>query len=197
MSKREQANEEFLEKLKSRTSRAIQQYFFSHGVCVSRSDVRKAMRLSEHEQTFVPLAASFAQVGESISLLSDIGSLSLPSKEKTMRAVYEIEARLQAREGSVEGMERALARIDLALSSMPSKPKLASYAVWGMILLFASYFVWPSALVGATLLAAGLNKHLSYKKRKAAADRSLSEANAMFDAVASLEVTPRLELLGQ
>ena len=196
MSKREQANEEFLEKLKSRTSRAIQHYFFSHGVCVSRSDVRKAMRLPEHEQTFVTLAPSFAQVNESISLLTDIGSLSLPSKEKTMRAVYEIEARLQEREGSVEGMERALARIDMALSAVPAKPKLWPYAFWGTVSILTAYFVWPSALAGAIVLVAGLDKHLKYKKRKAEADRSLSEANAMFEAVAALEVTPRLRLLG-
>ena len=143
MSKREQVNEEFLEKLKNRTSRAIQHYFFSHGVCVSRTEVRKAMRLPEHEQTFVQLAPSFAQVNEAISLLVDIGSLSLPSKEKSMRAVYEIETRLREREGMVEGMETALARLDNALSSVPGKPKLWPYACWGTLLVAMTYVACP------------------------------------------------------
>ena len=191
MSKREQANEEFLEKLRFRTTRAIQQYFFSHGVCVSRSDVRKAMRLPEHEQTFLALAPSFAQVNESISLLSDIGSLSLPSKEKTMRAVYEIEKRLQEREGVVEGLETALARIEVALRSVPRKPKLWPYAFWGTLLMAMTYVAWPCAAAGVMTYVAGLGKHLGYRKRKAEADRSLVEANARFEAVAELEVTPR------
>ncbi|SAK95610.1 hypothetical protein [Caballeronia ptereochthonis] len=197
MSKREQANEEFLEKLRSRTSRAIQRYFFSHGVCVSRPDVRKAMRLPEHEQLFVALAPSFAQINEAIGLLTDIGSLSLPSKEKTMRAVYEIEARLQEREGAVEGMETALARIGVALRSAPRKPKLWPYAFWGTILVFMAYVAWPWALAGAIVYIAALGKHLNYRKRKAEADRSFNEANEMFEAVAELELTPRLKLLEQ
>jgi hypothetical protein len=197
MSRREQANEEFLAGLKNRTSRAIQQYFFSHGVCVGRSDVRKAMALPEHEQTFASLARSFAQVNESISLLTDIGSLSLPSKEKTMRAVYEIEGRLRERGGCVEGLERALARIEMARNSIPAEPKLWPYTFWGVLCLLAAYFVWPSALVGVMLLGAGFNRHSSYKKRKAEAERALSEANDMFEAVATLELTPRLRLLEQ
>lgn len=155
------------------------------------------MRLPEHEQTFRALAPSFAQVNESISLLSDIGSLSLPSKEKTMRAIYEIETRLQEQEGVVDGLEAALARIGVALRSVPRKPTLWPYAFWGTVLLAMTYVAWPWALAGVIAYAAGLSKQISYRKRKAEADRSLVEANAGFEAVAELEVTPRLKLLGQ
>jgi hypothetical protein len=197
MSKREQANDEYLERLKSRTSRAIQRYFFSHGVCVGRLEVRKAMRLPEHEATFAVLTPSFEQVNEAISLLSDIGSLSLPSKEKSMRAVYEIEARLQERAGAVDGLEAALSRIGVALQSVPGKPKPWPYALWGTGFVLMAYVAWPLALLGAIVYTAGLSQYLSYRKRKAEADRSLAEANAMFEAVAALEMTPRLKLLGE
>ncbi len=69
MSRREQANEEFLAGLKSRTSRAIQQYFFSHGVCVGRSDVRKAMALPEHEQLRV--VGAILRASQRIDQLAD------------------------------------------------------------------------------------------------------------------------------
>ena len=114
-----------------------------------------------------------------------------------MRAVYEIEARLQEREGVVEGLEAALAGIGVALKSVPKKPKLWPYAFWGTLLVTATYVAWPCGLVGVMAYVAGLSKHFAYKKRKAEADRSLIEANATFDALADLEVTPRMKLLSQ
>ncbi|WP_250526218.1 hypothetical protein [Caballeronia sp. GAWG2-1] len=195
MSKREQANEELLQKLKGRTTLAIQRYFFSHGVCVSRLDIHRAMRLPEHEPTFLALRPSFAQVNEAIGLLGDIGSLSLPSKEKSMRAVYEIEARLQERHGAVDGLDAALARLDVAMRSVPAQPKLWPHAAWGLLLLTMAYIEWPFALAGLIVFGAGLGKHLKYKRRRADADRAVSEANANFESVAALELTPRVELL--
>ncbi|MDR5758054.1 hypothetical protein [Caballeronia sp. LZ035] len=195
MIKRDQANEEFLERLKGRTARAVQQYFFSHGICVSRFEIRKAMRLPEHEATFAALTPCFAQVNEAISLLSDIGSLSLASKEKSMRAVYEIEARLAERVGTVEGLETAVARIGVALRTVPDKPKHGPVVFWGTALVLMAFVAWQWALLGAMVYAAGVRQLLTYRKRKAAADRSLAEANAMFDAVTELEMTPRLSML--
>jgi hypothetical protein len=197
MSRRDQANEEFLERLKGRTARAVQQYFFSHGICVSRFDVRRAMRLPGHEGTFAALTPCFAQVNEAISLLSDIGSLSLASKEKSMRAVYEIEARLAERVGTVEGIETAVARIGVALRAVPDKPKHWPFVFWGTALVLMAFVAWQWALLGAIVYAAGVSQLLTYRKRKAAADRSLAEANAMFDAVTALEMTPRLSMLGE
>ncbi|MDR5780264.1 hypothetical protein QCE63_12625 [Caballeronia sp. LZ065] len=131
MSKRDQANEEFVERLKGRTARAVQQYFFSHGLCVSRFEIRKAMRLPEHEAMFAAPTPCFTQVNEAIGRLSDIGSLSLASKEKLMRAVYEIEARLAERVGKVEGLESAVARIGVALRVVPHEPKPWPFVLWG------------------------------------------------------------------
>ncbi|SAK43386.1 hypothetical protein AWB75_00546 [Caballeronia catudaia] len=90
-----------------------------------------------------------------------------------------------------------MSKSDLSLRAAPAKPKLWPYALWGTVSLLLADFVWPSALAGAIVVVAGFDKHLKYKKRKAEADRSLSEANAMFETVAALELTPRLKLLGQ
>lgn len=55
-----------------------------------------------------------------------------------------------------------------------------------------AFVAWQWALLGAMVYAAGVNQLLTYRKRRAAADRSLAEANAMFDAVTEVELTPRL-----
>ncbi|MDR5780263.1 hypothetical protein QCE63_12620 [Caballeronia sp. LZ065] len=58
-----------------------------------------------------------------------------------------------------------------------------------------AFVAWQWALLGAMMYAAGVRQLLTYWKRKAAADRSLAEANAMFDAVTELEMTPRFSML--
>jgi hypothetical protein len=129
--KREQANDEFLDKIQTRTSQAIQDYFFSHGICVGHYEFARACSLPDHQPVFVPLGPAFTQVNESIKLLNDIGSLSLAAKEKTMRAVYQIEESLREHRGGVEALARALARINLAQDSLPARPTLWPYVVWG------------------------------------------------------------------
>jgi hypothetical protein len=189
--KREQANDEFLEKIQGRSSRAILDYFFSHGICVGRYEFAKAYSLPEHQPVFVPLGIAFAQVNESIKLIHDIGSLSLAAKEKTMRAVYQIEESLRARRGAVEGLASALAKINLAQASVPASPKLWPYAVGGTAFFFFAFFAWPCALIGLVIYSIGAGKLFSFKKRKALADASLRQANIAFDHVVRMELTPR------
>jgi hypothetical protein len=189
--KRKQANDEFLEKIQGRSSRAILDHFFSHGICVGRYEFAKAYSLPEHQPVFVPLGIAFAQVNESIKLIHDIGSLSLATKEKTMRVVYQIEESLRAHRGGVEGLASALAKINLAQASVPASPKLWPYAVGGTAFFFFAFFAWPCALIGLVIYSIGAGKLFSFKKRKALAEASLRHANIAFDHVVRMELTPR------
>lgn len=187
---REQINQAFLENMQGRTSSAILTYFFSHGVCVSRSDLKTATRLPEHEHVFSALEPEFAQVMESINLLSDIGFLSLPDKEKTMRAIYKIEARLAEQRGNVEGLRRAVARIGRAKASIPRKPKLWPFAVWGSVVALGGLATLHCVLISGVIYAIGAAKFYQFARHKAHADREVRDARAQFEQMAVLEVAP-------
>ena len=193
--KREQANEEFLEKLHGRTTGALLQYFFSHGICVDKFELNKAAKLPDHQAIFAQLDPQLSQVNEAVKLLNDIGSLSLSAKEKAMRAVYEVEARLTESHGRIQGLERAIAVLVTANKAAPQKPKLWPYAVWGSVFLVATVSVHPAVVVGIAVYAVGFTKYRQFRKRKAQSDQRIQDANVQYDQVVVTEITPRNEFV--
>jgi hypothetical protein len=193
--KRELANEEFLDTLRRRSSRAIQNYFFSHGVCVDKADFTRAIAMPEHRDVFSPLESPFAQINEAASLLVDIGSLSLPAKEKAMRAIYAVEARLMEFRGPVEHLGLAIAQVHAAQEAVPQKPKAWPYAVGGSAFMLLAFVAVAWTIVGVIIYSVGAGKLYAYKRRKSLADEALREANATFDQLAMSEVTARYDVL--
>ncbi|WP_144028137.1 hypothetical protein [Paraburkholderia caledonica] len=189
--KREQANEEFLEKLHGRATGALLQYFFSHGVCVDKSELNKAAQLAEHHAVFAELDSQLAQVNEAMKLLNDIGTLSLSAKEKAMRAVYHVEARLATRHGQVQGLERAIADLVAANEAAPRKPNLWPYAVCGSLFVAGALHVHALAAVGIVIYAIGFGKYQQFKTKRAASDLRIQDANRDLDQVVVREITPR------
>ncbi|MFL9907709.1 hypothetical protein [Paraburkholderia sp. RL17-337-BIB-A] len=187
---REQINQAFLENIQGRTSSAILTYFFSHGVCVGRSDLRTATRLPEHAHVFSALEPEFARLMESINLLEDIGFLSLPDKEKTMRAIYRIEARLAEQRGDVQGLGIAVARIGRAKASIPRKPKLWPYAVWGSVVALGGFVNLHCVLIGVAIYVIGAAKFYQFVKHRAQADQEVRDASAQFEQMAVPGVAP-------
>jgi hypothetical protein len=195
--KREQANEEFLEKLHGRTTGALLQYFFSHGICVDKFELNKAAQLAEHRAVFAELDSQLAQVNEAVKLLNDIGTLSLSAKEKAMRAVYDVEARLAAQHGQVQGLERAIAGFVTANEAAPRKPKLWPYAVWGSLFVAGALLAHALAAIGIVIYAIGVVKYQQFRKKRAASDMRIQDANRELDQAVISEITPRNEFVLQ
>lgn len=193
--KREQANEEFLAKLHGRTTGALLKYFFSHGVCVDKFELNKAVQLAEHRAVFAELDSQLAQVNEAVNLLNDIGTLSLNAKEKAMRALYDVEASLAARHGQVQGLERAIARLVAAKEAAPRKPKLWPYVVWGTVFVACALIAHGLAAIGIVIYAIAVGKYQQFKKRRALSDRRIQDANRDLDQVVISEITPRNEYI--
>ncbi|HKR41800.1 MAG TPA: hypothetical protein VJU59_19370, partial [Paraburkholderia sp.] len=193
--KREQANEEFLEKLHGRTTGALLKYFFSHGICVDKFELNKAAKLPDHQAVFAQLEPQLSQVNEAVKLLNDIGSLSLSAKEKAMRAVYEVEARLAESHGHIQGLESAIATLVTANEAAPQKPKLWPYAVWGSLFLVATVWVHPAIVIALAVYGVGFTKYRQFRKRKAQSDQRILDANVQFDQVVLSEITPRNEFV--
>ncbi|MGF6871438.1 DUF4236 domain-containing protein [Paraburkholderia sp. MM5477-R1] len=122
LSKREQATQEFVYKVQSRTTNALRQYFISHGVYVEDDDIGDAVTLEEHQPFLNTLAHDLALTTKAIKLAVDIGTVSLAEKEKAMLAVYEMEHKCAAAHGPRGELQAAASALLARVQACPSAP---------------------------------------------------------------------------
>ena len=189
--KRAQANEDFLATLSSRMLRATQDYFFSWGVCVSRDDFEDAAALPEHAPVFEAVSQQMDVIATACRLLADIGSLSLTEKEKAMRALYAVEAHLQASAGQVTALAPALANLQHQISVIPIRPNSEKYIGITLALIVLSIWWLPFLIVAAIAAVFGGLQWRSFVKARNASVNRLEAADAEIDQVMQQEITLR------
>lgn len=193
LSKREQATQEFVQKVQERTADALVDYFFSHGVYVRAEDLSEAVTLEDHQEFLQSLSREFETTTNAIRLAVDIGSISLAEKEKAMRAVYEIEKQCSEHQGQRAELSQAASALLSAVRSFPSTPSLVTPLVIGLVGAFITYAVSLGAGIGLTavsLLYGGTNAS-QYLRRRDATLVAVEAADQHFDSLLSAEVTPR------
>ncbi|MEX3930067.1 DUF4236 domain-containing protein [Paraburkholderia sp. BR10936] len=193
LSKREQAARDFVAQVQSRTTDALLQYFFSHGVYVRRDDLSEAVLLEEHQAFLETLGREFEATTKAIKLAVDIGSISLAEKEKAMLAVYEIEGKCTAHLGEHGQLANEAIFLANAVASWPKSPNFVGPLAIG--LLTSLFILMGSIPIGLVFLVVafgyGWHSLKSFKKKSAAANESLEAANARFDSLLATEISPR------
>ncbi|MGF6976541.1 hypothetical protein QFZ94_004991 [Paraburkholderia sp. JPY465] len=197
LSKRERETQDFVQKVRSRTSTALVDYFFSHGVYVHEDDLSEAVTLEEHQGFLESLAPEFEATTNAVRLAADIGSISLAEKEKAMRAVYEIEERCADRHGERAELSEAASALLSAVRSWPSTPSLGSPLVVALLGSFITYAANLWAGLGLTALAFlyGASNVSRYKRMRTAALAAIDPTTQRFNSLLTAEVTPRPSLL--
>lgn len=193
LSKRERATQDFVQKVLSRTSTALVNYFLSHGVYVRDDDLDEAVTLEDHQSFLESLSQEFKATTNAVRLAADIGTISLAEKEKAMRAVYEIERQCTGHQGQRAELAEAASVLLNAVRSWPSTPGLASPLLAALFGSFITYAANVGAGLGLTALAVaygGFNVS-RYQHRRAAALAAIDTANQRFDSLLTEEVTPR------
>lgn len=193
LSKREQAARDFVAQVQKRTSDALLQYFFSHGVYVRRDELSEAVTLEEHQGFLETLSRDFEATTKAIKLAVDIGSISLAEKEKAMLAVYEIERKCAANLGERGQLANEAISLANAVASWPKTPNFVAPFVVGLL---SSLFIFMGSIpIGLIMLIAafgyGWFSFGSFKKKSAAASKVLEAANARFDSLLETEISPR------
>ncbi len=193
LSKREQAARDFVAQVQARTTDALQQYFFSHGVYVRCDDLAEAVTLEEHQGFLETLTREFEATTKAVRLAVDIGSISLAEKEKAMLAVYEIERKCAANlGGSVQLADEAVS-LTRTIQAWPSPP---NFIAPFLLSLLASLLIFLGSIpVGLVLLVVALGyggfSASSFNRKKIAAIDALDEANARFESFLETEISPR------
>ncbi|MFM0544310.1 DUF4236 domain-containing protein [Paraburkholderia strydomiana] len=193
LSKREQATQEFVYKVQSRTTNALRQYFISHGVYVEDDDISDAVMLEEHQPFLNTLAHDLALTTKAIKLAVDIGTVSLAEKEKAMLAVYEMEHKCAAAQGPGGELQTAASALLARVRAWPSVPGFAGplfAALLGCFLMAVLSVPVGLALTGFSLAYGGY-KTFSFMRKKAASSDAIKEANEWFQSKLTVEVTPR------
>ncbi|MFM0009198.1 DUF4236 domain-containing protein [Paraburkholderia sediminicola] len=193
LSQREQATQEFVYKVQSRTTNALRQYFISHGVYVEDDDISDAVTLEEHQPFLNTLAHDLALTTKAIKLAVDIGTVSLAEKEKAMLAVYEMEHKCAAAQGPRGELQTAASALLARVRAWPSVPGFAGplfAALLGCFLMAVLSVPVGLALTGFSLACGGY-KTFSFMRKKAASSEAIKEANEWFQSKLSVEVTPR------
>jgi hypothetical protein len=196
LSKRELVAHDFARKVHSRTSAALVNYFFSHGVYVLEDDLSEAVTLEDHQTFLESISDEFETTTSAIRLAADIGTISLAEKERAMHALYEIERQCTEHQGEHTQLKDAALALQGAVSSWPSRPGLAGpliVALCGVTVAYASN-VGVGIGVTALALAYGWLTVRSYQRKRAAAIASIDSANQRFDSLLTAEVTPRPSL---
>lgn len=196
MSKREQAAQEFVWQVNSRTRAALVDYFVSHGVWVEDDDLETAFKLDAHRSFLNTLSKDLEITAKATRLASDIGSISLAEKEKAMKSVYEVEERCKeaaADRGALSTQAAYLHRLVNAWPAMPALGVAFALGILGCFLIFVNLFAAGGL---AVLFAAGygLFKVMSFERLKKTLAVQAANANAEFEALVLLEVTPRPEI---
>lgn len=193
LSKREQAARDFVAQVQARSSDALLQYFFSHGVYVRRDELSEAVTLEEHQGFLQTLSRDFEATTKALKLAVDIGSISLAEKEKAMLAVYEIERKCAANLGERGGLADEAVSLANAVASWPKSPNFIGPLVVGLLssLIIVAGGIPIGLIILAVAFVYGWLSFASFKKRRAAASAALGVANARFDSLLETEISPR------
>ena len=193
LSKREQATQEFVYKVQSRTTNALRQYFISHGVYVEDADISDAVTLEEHQPFLNTLAHELALTTKAIKLAVDIGTVSLAEKEKAMLAIYEMEHKCAVAQGPRGELQAAASALLARVRAWPSVPGFVGplfAALLGCFLIAVLSVPVGLALTGFALAYSGY-KTFSFMRKKAVSSEAINEANEWFQSKLTVEVTPR------
>ncbi|WMY07273.1 DUF4236 domain-containing protein [Paraburkholderia phenoliruptrix] len=193
LSKREQATQDFVYKVQSRTTNALRQYFISHGVYVEDDDISEAVKLEAFQPFLNTLAHDLALTTKAIKLAVDIGTVSLAEKEKAMLAVYEMEHKCLAAQGPRGELQTAASALMARVRAWPSAPGFVGplfAALLGCFLMAVLSVPVGLALTGFALAYGGY-KTFSFMRKKAVSTQAIKEANEWFQSELTVEVTPR------
>ncbi|WP_322092453.1 DUF4236 domain-containing protein [Paraburkholderia bannensis] len=193
LSKREQAVRDFVAQVQARTTDALLQYFFSHGVYVRRDDLAEAVTLEEHQGFLETLTREFEATTKAVRLAVDIGSISLAEKEKAMLAVYEIERKCAANLGGSGQLADEAVSLTRTIQAWPSPP---NFIAPFLLSLLASLLIFLGSIpVGLVLLVVALGyggfSASSFNKKKIAAIDALDEVDARFESFLETEISQR------
>nr|MDW3657815.1 DUF4236 domain-containing protein [Paraburkholderia terrae] len=193
LSKREQATQEFVHKVRARTTNALLQYFFSHGVFVDEVDISEAITLGEHQPFLNTLAHDLSLTTKAIKLAIDIGTVSLAEKEKAMSAVYELERKCADARGTHGDLQTAASTLLTRVRAWPRPPGFMGPLFAGLLgcLLMVVLSVPTGLVLTGFALAYGGYKTFSFMRKKAASFEAIKEADEWFDSQLRVEVTPR------
>jgi len=193
LSKREQATQDFVHKVQSRTTNALRQYFLSHGVFVDDADIGDAITLEQHQPFLNTLAQDLALTTKAIKLAIDIGTVSLAEKEKAMLAVYEMEHKCAAAHGPRGELQTAASALLARVRAWPTAPGFVGplFAALLGCFLMAVLSVPVGLALTAFALAYGGYKSFSFMRKKAVSSQAIKEANEWFQSKLTVEVTPR------
>lgn len=193
LSKREQATQEFVHKVRARTTNALLQYFFSHGVFVDEDDISEAIALEVHRPFLNTLSHDLSLTTKAIKLAIDIGTVSLAEKEKAMLAVYELERKCDAARGGHGDLQAAASTLLAGVLAWPRAPGFMGPLFAGLLgcLLIVVLSVPTGLALAGFALAFGGYKAFSFIRKKAVASEAIKEANGWFESQLAVEVTPR------
>lgn len=196
MSKREQAAQEFVRQVNSRTRTALVDYFVSHGVWVEDHHLGTALKLEEYRSFLNTLAKDLNVTSKATRLASDIGSISLAEKEKAMKSVYEVEAMCKESAGDRSELHAHSGSLHRLVAAWPSSPTLGgpfAVGVLGSFLIFIGQMAF-GALAIVAAAGYGLVKITSFERHRKALREQIANANAQFEGLLSHEITPRPEV---
>jgi uncharacterized protein len=192
LSKREQATRDFVRQVQNRTTKALQQYFVSHGVYVHTEDLPDATTLEDHQDFIESLSKDFEATTKAIRLGVDIGSISLAEKEKAMLAVYEIERKCSEAQGEKSELANAANSLREAISAWPTSPSFVGPFLIGLVacaLLLFGFFSFGLVLLVATAIY-GAYKLQSFEKKKTTASAAIETADARFGSFVETQISP-------
>lgn len=192
-SKREQATQDFVYKVQSRTTNALRQYFISHGVYVEDADISEAIKLEAFQPFLNTLSHDLAVTTKAVKLAVDIGAVSLAEKEKAMLAVYEMEHKCAAAQGPRGELQTAASALMARVRAWPSVPRFVGplfAALLGCFFMGVLSVPVGLALTGFAIVYGGYNT-FRFMRRKTASLDAIKEANEWFQSKVTVEVTPR------
>lgn len=191
ISKREQANYDFLKKIQTRNLKAILSYFYTYGICVGQDDILQAIALPQHTYIFSQLKNDLDIIDESINLIIDIGSIPLVAKHKTMQSIYRVEKTLLEMSGDITGLEDSLIEIYKATISSSTQSNYELYIIFGSLLIISGLAWLPFAFIGIVIFLVGAIINADLKQKKLDSNCLIAEANAKLDSIITNEITPR------
>lgn len=179
--------------VRARTTNALLQYFFSHGVYVDEADISEAVTLEEHQPFLNTLSHDLSLTTKAVKLAIDIGTVSLAEKEKAMLAVYELERRCAAARGGYRDLQTAAGTLLARVRAWPRAPDFMGPLFAGLLgsLLIVVLSVPTGLALTGLALAYGGYKAFSFIRKKAVASEAIEEANEWFESQLVVEVTPR------
>ncbi|MQR01118.1 DUF4236 domain-containing protein [Glaciimonas soli] len=193
LSKREQVTRDFVTQVQNRTTKALRQYFISHGAYVVAENLADAVTLEDHQEFLGSLTREFEVTTKAIKLAVDIGTISLVEKEKAMIALYEIERKCEDHQGDRSELDEAATSLWNKVLAWPISPSFFWPFLLSLLgclfLLMGNFTFGPTLIVGSALY--GIYKLKSFEKKKVSVLAEITEANTKFDSLVTNEISPR------